>query len=168
MISQRRNPPEKHQKENVNLTNSQEKHLQRSKEMCNKSNDSSQLKAKDNSCEQKLYILSDKGIETMEVKTWPCDKPDSPEKKIVVGRLNIQNAKSNLLNLKQCLKRCDVLCIQEHWYFSYEKKDLINISNAHETQAKSVDDYTKKGKCYSWKGLWRSCDILEERYKPCD
>jgi hypothetical protein len=36
--------------------------------MCNKSNDSSQLKAKDNSCEQKLYISSDKGIETMEVK----------------------------------------------------------------------------------------------------
>jgi hypothetical protein len=37
--------------------------------MCNKSNDSSRLKAKDNSCEQKLYISSDKGIETMEVKT---------------------------------------------------------------------------------------------------
>ena len=35
-----------------------------------------------------------------------------------------------------------MLCIQEHWYFSYEKNDLINISN--ETQAKSVDDYTKK------------------------
>lgn len=69
LISQRRNPPEKHQKENVNLTNSQEKQLQRFKEMCNKSNDSSRLKAKDNSCEQKLYISSDKGIETMEVKT---------------------------------------------------------------------------------------------------
>ena len=69
LISQRRNPPEKHQKENVNIINSQENHLQRSKEMCNKSNDSSQLKAKDNSCEQKLYISSDKGIETMEVKT---------------------------------------------------------------------------------------------------
>jgi hypothetical protein len=37
--------------------------------MCNKSNDSNQLKAKYNSCEQKLYISSDKGIETMEVKT---------------------------------------------------------------------------------------------------
>ena len=40
-----------------------------------------------------------------------------------------------------------MLCIQEHWYFSYEKKDLINISNAHETQAKSVDDYTEKEIC---------------------
>jgi hypothetical protein len=37
-----------------------------------------------------------------------------------------------------------VLCIQEHWYFSYEKNDLINISSTHETQAKSVDDYTEK------------------------
>ena len=37
-----------------------------------------------------------------------------------------------------------MLCIQEHWYFSYEKNDLINISSTHETQAKSVDDYTEK------------------------
>ena len=85
-------------------------------------------------------------------RTWPCDKPDSPEKKIVVGTLNIQNAKSNLLYLKQCLRRCDVLCIQEHWYFSYEKNDLINISNAHETQAKSVDDYTEKENCIHGRG----------------
>jgi hypothetical protein len=69
LISQRRNPPEKHQMEKDNVINAQENHLQRSKEMCNKSNYSSQLKAKDNSCEQKLYISSDKGIETMEVKT---------------------------------------------------------------------------------------------------
>ena len=37
-----------------------------------------------------------------------------------------------------------MLCIQEHWYFSYEKNDLININSTHETQAKSVDDYTEK------------------------
>ena len=29
-----------------------------------------------------------------------------------------------------------MLCIQEQWYFSYEKNDLINISSA---QAKSVE-----------------------------
>jgi hypothetical protein len=45
-----------------------------------------------------------------------------------------------------------VLCIQEHWYFSYEKNDLINISNAHETQAKSVDDYTEKENCIHGRG----------------
>jgi hypothetical protein len=69
-----------------------------------------------------------------------------------VGTLNIQNAKSNLLYLKQCLKRCDVLCIQEHWYFSYEENDLINISSTHETQAKSVDDYTEKENCIHGRG----------------
>jgi hypothetical protein len=56
------------------------------------------------------------------------------------GRIEVATQQNLILTLKLC----DVLCIQKHWYFSYEKNDLINISSTHETQAKSVDDYTEK------------------------
>ena len=65
------------------------------------------------------------------------------ETKIVVGTLNIQNAKSNDLYLKQTLKRCDILCVQEHWLFSFEKDILMNISKNHEYRAKCVDEETE-------------------------
>jgi hypothetical protein len=57
--------------------------------------------------------------------------------------VNIQNAKSNDLYLKQTLKRCDILCVQEHWLFSFEKDILMNISKNHEYRAKCVVEETE-------------------------
>ena len=47
--------------------------------------------------------------------------------------------------MKQVLKKCDTLCIQEHWLYSFEKNKLQDISTTHNVEAKYVDDITDTG-----------------------
>ncbi|CAG2257430.1 unnamed protein product [Mytilus edulis] len=82
----------------------------------------------------------------------------SAKTEITIGTLNIQNARSNELYLKQVLKRCEILCIQEHWLYSSEKHYLNTVSNMHEVEAKSVDDNIdtpyRHFRYHMWKRLW--------------
>ena len=52
----------------------------------------------------------------------------------------MQNVRSNVTYIKTLLKKVDILCLQEHWLFSAEKKELGNISHNICYAAKSVDD----------------------------
>ncbi|VDI59355.1 Hypothetical predicted protein [Mytilus galloprovincialis] len=73
-------------------------------------------------------------------RTRPSLHKQRDEKEIVIGTLNVQNAISNQLYVNQVLKRCDILCIQEHWLYTFEKDKLNDFSSFHNVEAKSVDD----------------------------
>jgi hypothetical protein len=62
------------------------------------------------------------------------DKKSRPAN-TTIGSINIQSAKGNSVYLKQILDDCDILCIQEHWLLSLEKKILNNAN----------EKYNKKG-----------------------
>jgi exonuclease III len=58
----------------------------------------------------------------------------------IIGSINIQSAKGNSKYLKNILNTCDILCIQEHWLLSLEKKMLENMHKDFNVSAKAVDD----------------------------
>ena len=60
--------------------------------------------------------------------------------RINIGTLNIQNVLTNQLYLRHVLKNCDILFIQEHWQYSFDKHKLLDINDTHFCQAKAVDD----------------------------
>ena len=67
-------------------------------------------------------------------------KAGSQTKKFTIVTSNIYNYKSNRVYLQQLLKHYDIVCIQEHWMFNFEKKVLSEASSSHVCFAKSVDD----------------------------
>ena len=58
---------------------------------------------------------------------------------VKIGTINIQNAKSNYIYLAEQLKKHDILCIQEHWLYTFEETWLENVSDNHIYFSKSVD-----------------------------
>ena len=58
----------------------------------------------------------------------------------IIGSINIQSAKGNSKYLENILNTCDILCIQEHWLLSLEKKMLENMYKDFNVSAKAVDD----------------------------
>jgi hypothetical protein len=58
----------------------------------------------------------------------------------IIGSINIQSAKGNSKYLENILNTCDILCIQEHWLLSLEKKILENMHKDFNVSAKAVDD----------------------------
>jgi hypothetical protein len=48
--------------------------------------------------------------------------------------------KGNSKYLENILNTCDILCIQEHWLLSLEKKILENMHKDFNVSAKAVDD----------------------------
>ena len=58
----------------------------------------------------------------------------------IIGSINIQRAKGNSKYLENILNTCDILCIQEHWLLSLEKKILENMHKDFNVSAKAVDD----------------------------
>ena len=67
-------------------------------------------------------------------------KAGSQTKKFTIVASNIYNYKSNRVYLQQLLKHYDIVCIQEHWMFNFEKQVLSEASSSHVCFAKSVDD----------------------------
>ncbi|CAG2236430.1 unnamed protein product [Mytilus edulis] len=61
-------------------------------------------------------------------------------RQFTIGTLNVQNALSNQLYLVNVLKKCDILCVQEHWLYSCDKHKLQEVNDTHVCEAKSVDD----------------------------
>ena len=54
--------------------------------------------------------------------------------------VNVKNYNANKLYLEQLLNNFDIICIQEHWLFSFEKDILKQASMRHTCFARSVDD----------------------------
>ena len=52
---------------------------------------------------------------------------------------NVKNVKSNLEYVTSLLKSTDICCIQEHWLFGFQQKELVVISPSFSAHAKSVD-----------------------------
>ena len=48
--------------------------------------------------------------------------------------------KTNKVYIEQILKSTDILCIQEHWLFSFELGLLNSVSPTHRCHSKAVDD----------------------------
>ena len=70
----------------------------------------------------------------------------------IIGSINIQSAKGNSEYLKKVLNTCDILCIQEHWLLSLEKKMLENMHKDFNVSAKAVDADEIKLKYKSLRG----------------
>ena len=79
------------------------------------------------------------------------DKKSRPAN-TTIGSINIQSAKGNSVYLKQILDDCDILCIQEHWLLSLEKKILNNANEKYNVTSKSVDDDNIRLDYRSWRG----------------
>ena len=54
--------------------------------------------------------------------------------------VNIKNYNANKVYLEQLLKNFDIVCIQEHWLYNFEKNNLNDASMSHTCFARSVDD----------------------------
>ena len=47
---------------------------------------------------------------------------------------------TNQLYLNHALKKCDILLIQEHWMYSFDKQKMKDLTKSHLCEVKSVDD----------------------------
>lgn len=59
---------------------------------------------------------------------------------IKIVTANIKNFNADKVYLHHLLQNYDIVCIQEHWLFNFEKSNLEKVSNTHSCHAKSVDD----------------------------
>jgi exonuclease III len=53
---------------------------------------------------------------------------------------NIKNYNANKIYLQHLLQNFDIVCIQEHWLFNFEKSSMEAASDIHACHAKSIDD----------------------------
>jgi hypothetical protein len=60
--------------------------------------------------------------------------------KIQVGTLNVDNIMTNTQYAQEMLASCDILCIQEHWLFSFEKPLLHELFSGHKIAIKCFDE----------------------------
>ena len=60
-------------------------------------------------------------------------------KQISIITLNAKNIKGNLAYAQSLAAKYDIICLQEHWLFSFELKFLESISKDHSIHAKAVD-----------------------------
>ena len=58
-----------------------------------------------------------------------------------ISTLNVDGTYSNEAYIKELLKTCDLLCIQEHWLYDFENQYLKQIDPQFTCSAKSVDMY---------------------------
>ena len=70
----------------------------------------------------------------------PSNRSHCPAGNITVAALNVKNIKTNKVYIEQILKSIDILCIQEHWPFSFELGLLNSGSPTHRCHNKAVDD----------------------------
>lgn len=71
----------------------------------------------------------------------PCDRGKcSTHRRLTIATINIKNIKTNKAYAQQLLKNTDILCIQEHWLFSFELDSLNQLTPYHRCHSKAVDD----------------------------
>ena len=57
-----------------------------------------------------------------------------------IGTLNVKTIESNTAYVRELLKTCDILAIQEHWLFNFQLPDLEKSFPSHFVYSKAVDD----------------------------
>ena len=63
------------------------------------------------------------------------------EKKLLtIGTFNVKNIETNEVYLRELLKTCDILAIQEHWLFSFQLSNIETSFVSHYAYSKAVDD----------------------------
>ena len=63
------------------------------------------------------------------------------ERKLLkIGTFNVKNIETNEVYLRELLKTCDILAIQEHWLFSFQLGSIETNFVSHHAYSKAVDD----------------------------
>ena len=104
----------------------------------------------------------------------------NPTKDLVIGTFNVENIKTNKVYVCDLLQKCQLLFLQEHWLFAFEKdylnKEFPDFNNC----AKSCDEYDQIPRSYRTRGhagvavMWHKCidkyieilDCQSERILP--
>ena len=60
---------------------------------------------------------------------------------ITLTTLNVQSFRSNKVCISKLLESTDILCIQEHWLFTFEKEEIAELTNTHSVYSKASDQY---------------------------
>ena len=60
---------------------------------------------------------------------------------IILTTLNVQGFRSNKVCISKLLESTDILCIQEHWLFTFEKEEIAELTNTHSVYSKASDQY---------------------------
>ena len=69
-----------------------------------------------------------------------CQPAKETRQSIRIATLNVEGAKSNALYIYELLKKCEIICIQEHWLHNFEVDDLISKFPDHKALVKCEDD----------------------------
>ena len=72
---------------------------------------------------------------------WPPVGPDAAQPVIRLATINIENIYSTTEYLKHLLTQADIVLIQEHWMFSYEKNQIEDILPGYKSSIKCFDDH---------------------------
>ena len=59
---------------------------------------------------------------------------------IKIGSHNSQGINQNRIFTENLLKKLDILCIQEHWLWSFELSEINKIAPEHHMTAKAADE----------------------------
>ncbi|MEW8547538.1 MAG: reverse transcriptase family protein [Candidatus Thiodiazotropha sp.] len=57
-----------------------------------------------------------------------------------MGTLNVKNVETNGVYVRELLKTCDILALQEHWLFTFQLADIENNFTSHLAYSKAVDE----------------------------
>ena len=79
----------------------------------------------------------------------------------------LKNIESNTTYASKLLKTCDILVMQEHWFFSFQLPDLEKSFPSHFAYSKAVDDHNFLPNPET-KGYWRSGAIIQQVFKSHD
>jgi hypothetical protein len=55
--------------------------------------------------------------------------PESNKNVLKIATINMKNFHANKAYLQELTKHHDVICIQEHWLFNYEKENLQSFND---------------------------------------
>ena len=64
---------------------------------------------------------------------------NTEEEKLTITTFNVQGFRSNKVCLAKLLENTDILCIQEHWLYTFEKEEITNFTNSHAVHSKACD-----------------------------
>ena len=62
------------------------------------------------------------------------------EKLLTIGTLNVKNIVTNKVYVRNLLKSCDILAIQEHWRFTFQLANMKNDFITPKAFSKAVDE----------------------------
>ena len=61
-------------------------------------------------------------------------------KLLTIGTVNVKNVETNEVYMREILKTCDILAIQEHWLFAFQLPEIENKFISHLAYSRAVDE----------------------------